>query len=600
VGTVPSTLTIPYGITYATASFTSTYKEGTTSVTAQASGYTTGLTPMNTYMIDQASYGVTVTPTPSTVDSGAQSIVLAYVTYPDGAPAPGVSVAFTSDAAGTFATVRDVGNGYYNTTYTAPKLSNQTYANVTATVTKANYATSRGTSQITILPLPTLELSVTVTPNSIISAKQANVMTQVTYPGGTPATGVTVTLASSSGGTFTAVTELGNGLYNSTFNAPTFVTQTIVNITANASKTNFALPNSRVAQITVLPLPSLDVAVTPTPSTVDAGKQANVVAHVAYPGGDPVSGATVTFASSNGGTFSTVRDIGNGFYNATFTSPILNTQTAITITATASKTGYTTSNGTTQITIQPLPPLDVIVTPKTNTVISGDQMNVIAYVTYPGGAPVKGATVKFTSSKGGSFGTVKDLGNGYYNTTFTAPNSANNATVDITATASKIDYSTSTGTAQVTVLPYGSVPSGTLALCIKDDTGTPITGANVTSTSQPTGMNKLSGTTNSTGYTTFPNAKEGNYTFNVSKDGYNPITQTVNFKTNSTTARTLFMTSTVEEQPQGDLTVVWLALVAVIVVVIVIAAAYIQKRRTASKFKVPKKWEPPAPPKPRL
>ena len=411
VGTVPTTLTIPYGTTYAIASFASTYREGSTSITAQASGYTTGLTPMNTHMIDQASFGVTVTPTTSILDSGAQTNVLAYVTYPDAAPAPGVTVAFASDAAGTFATVRDLGNGYYNTTFTAPKLSNQTYANITATVSKTNYATSRGTTQITILPLPTLELSVTVTPNTIISAKQANVLTQVTYPGGNPVTGATVTLTSSNGGTFTTVTELGNGLYNSTFNAPTFLTQTAVNITATASKTNFALPNTRVTQITILPLPSLDVAVTPTPSTVDAGKQANVVAHVAYPGGNPVAGATVTFTSSNGGTFSTVRDVGNGFYNTTFTSPILNTQTAVTITATASKAGYTTSNGTTQITIQPLPPLDVVLTTKTSTVISGEQTNVIAYVTYPGGAPVKGATVKFASSKGGTFATVKDLGN---------------------------------------------------------------------------------------------------------------------------------------------------------------------------------------------
>jgi Carboxypeptidase regulatory-like domain len=394
--------------------------------------------------------------------------------------------------------------------------------------------------------------------------------------------------------------ELGNGLYNSTFTAPTVPTQTVVNITATASKTNYALPNSYVAQITVLPLPSLEVAVTATPSTIDAGKQANVQAHVAYPGGNPVSGATVTFTSSNGGQFTTAKDIGNGFYNTTFTSPTLNSQTAITITATASKTGYTATNGTTQITIQPLPPLAVVVTPKTNTIIVGEQMNVVAYVTFPGGAPAKGVTVKFACNKGGTFSTVKDLGNGYYNTTFTAPNLADNMTVEITATASKLEYSTSTGTAQVTVLPYGSVPSGTLALCIKDpDNGTPIGGANVTSTSQPTGMNKLSGTTNGTGHIVFPNAKEGNYTLNVIKDGYNPITQTVNFKSNSTAVRTLFMTTTASTQPPQDLTAVWLALVAVIVVCIVVAAAYIQKRKTASKFKVPKKWEPPAPPKPR-
>jgi hypothetical protein len=600
VGMVPTTLAIPYGMTYATASFTSTYKEGTTSITAQASGYTTGVTTMNTYMIDQASFGVTVTATPSIVDSGAQANVLAYVTYPDEAPTAGATVAFTSDAAGTFSTVNSLGNGYYNTTYTAPKLSSQTYANITATVSKANYATTTFTTQITILPLPTLELSVTITPSTVISAKQANVLTQVTYPGGTPATGATVTLTSSSGGTFTTVTELGNGLYNSTFNAPTFETQTVINITATAAKTNYALPNTRTTEITVLPLPSLDVAITATPSTIDAGKQANVVAHVAYLDGNPVTGATVKFTSSNGGAFTAAKDVGNGFYNTTFTAPTLNTQTTITITASASKAGYTTTNGTTQISIAPLPPMDVAVTTKTSIVICGDQVNVVAYVTYPGGAVVKGATVKFASSKGGTFSTVKDLGNGYYNTTFTAPNSETNVTVEITATASKIDYSTATGTAQITVLPVGSVPSGTLVVCIKDNTGTAISGANVTSSSQPSGMDKLAAITNGTGHVVFPNAKEGNYTINVNKEGYNNITQTINFKTNSTTVRTMFMTSQETEQTPPDLTVVWLALVAIVVACVVIAAAYLQKRRTAAKFKVPKKWEPPAPPKSRL
>lgn len=594
IGTVPTALTIPYGQTYAVASFTSTYKEGSTSVTAQASGYTTGVTSMNAYMIDQNSFSVTVTPTPNILDSGAQASVLAYVTYPDAAPVTGASVSFTSDVTGgTFATVRDLGNGYYNTTYTAPRLSSQASANITTTVTKTNYATSRGIAQITILPLPTLAVSVTITPDSIISAKQANVLTQVTYPGEAPVTGATVTLTSSNGGTFTTVTELGNGLYNSTFNAPTFVTQTVINITATASKTNFALPNTRVAQITVLPLPSLDVAVTPTPTTVSAGKQANVVAHVAYQGGNPVTGATVTFTSSNGGTFTAAKDIGEGFYNTTFTAPILNTQTTLTITAAASKAGYTTSNGTTQIIVQPLPPLAVVVTTKTSTVISQDQVSFTANVTYPGGAPVKGATVKFTSSNGGTFTTVRDMGNGFYNTTFTAPSFANNTTIDITVTASMINYATATATTSITVLPYNTVLSGKIVLCVKDENGAPINGANVTSLSQPTTMTKLSDTTNATGYVTFANAKEGNYTFNVSKDGYSPITQTINYKTNSTT-RTLFISSQAPQQAVQDLTIVWLILVVVIVAVVVAVAALIQRRRTAAKFAMPKKWKPPA------
>jgi hypothetical protein len=109
-------------------------------------------------------------------------------------------------------------------------------------------------------------------------------------------------------------------------------------------------------------------------------------------------------------------------------------------------------------------------------------------------------------------------------------------------------------------------------------------------------MRNLTDVSNGTGYVTFTNAIEGNYTINVKKQGYSPANQTFTYNVTGT-ARTLFLVKSGDSQPQGDLTIVWLVLVAVIIVVVVVLLAYMQRRKTTAKFKVPKKWTPPPPPK---
>jgi hypothetical protein len=53
IGSVSATMTIPAGQTQATANFTTTYQPGTTIITAQASGYTTGQTTLTSCAIDR-------------------------------------------------------------------------------------------------------------------------------------------------------------------------------------------------------------------------------------------------------------------------------------------------------------------------------------------------------------------------------------------------------------------------------------------------------------------------------------------------------------------------------------------------------------------
>ena len=53
LGSISATVTIPAGQTQATANFTTTYQPGSTTITAQASGYTTGQTTLSSCVIDR-------------------------------------------------------------------------------------------------------------------------------------------------------------------------------------------------------------------------------------------------------------------------------------------------------------------------------------------------------------------------------------------------------------------------------------------------------------------------------------------------------------------------------------------------------------------
>ena len=68
-----------------------------------------------------------------------------------------------------------------------------------------------------------------------------------------------------------------------------------------------------------------------------------------------------------------------------------------------------------------------------------------------------------------------------------------------------------------------TVPStGTqkIMIYVKDSDGKPISGAGVTSTSQPSGQSTLTGTTGSEGYVAFEDVKEGSFIFHASAKGY--------------------------------------------------------------------------------
>ena len=162
VGTVPNTLTIPFGKTYATAAFTSTNMASKTTITAQASGYTTGQATLTTFLIDLSALHVVVTANPEVTTSGKQTTISAYVTTDGTNPALGATVKFTSNNGGTFATTKDQGNGSYTSVFTAPSFTITTNCTITATASKSGYESQQGTTQLTVatISLSTLQICI--------------------------------------------------------------------------------------------------------------------------------------------------------------------------------------------------------------------------------------------------------------------------------------------------------------------------------------------------------------------------------------------------------------------------------------------------------
>ncbi len=151
VGIVQSTLTIPFGQTTALGNISVTNSPGSTSITAQASSYTTGQSSLTTYLVDFAPLEMTLTPASQTLNNTGKTAITAYLTANGGAVLD-ATIQFKSDNGGTFTTVTSQGNGYYKINFTAPSFTKTTTCTITATASATGYMSSQATTQIAVQP----------------------------------------------------------------------------------------------------------------------------------------------------------------------------------------------------------------------------------------------------------------------------------------------------------------------------------------------------------------------------------------------------------------------------------------------------------------
>jgi hypothetical protein len=234
-----------------------------------------------------------------------------------------------------------------------------TYKSGTTTITAVGTNLTTAQQAITTTGFIPSKLAVYCVPsslpsdNAIYQAIQVQLQDSQGRPAKDPQADVSVNLFSS---------QPTVGVVSSTLTIPFGKTQATGTFTVtNAPGTNTITAQASgyttgQAQITtyLIDFSTLQITVTANSTNVNNGYNTEITAYVTA-NGAPITGATITFTSNNGGTFTTTTEQGSGYYNTTFTAPSYSKTTTCTITASGSKTGYLSAQGTTQITVTPAP-----------------------------------------------------------------------------------------------------------------------------------------------------------------------------------------------------------------------------------------------------
>ena len=590
IGTVDSSITIPKGSTQATAKFYTTYTPGTTTITATASGYMTVQAPVTTVGPMPSTLAVYGFPPVLPADGGSYDSLVVQLQDSGGSPAkaPLESVQVTlSSSNNTIAAVApsvtiEAGNTYaiatINTTQDATGSAVITaiasgYSSKQTTITTRKTATQANTLKIYIGPPKVLAEGKSYQQILVQLLNASGYMAQVT-------SNVTVTLSSSK-------TDVGT--VDPTITIPVSKTYATAKFTSTyrsgtttiiAAATDYTTDQESLT--TVGPIPS-KLAVYCLPSALPADNQQYEAVQVQLqdaqgrPAKDPEGAVIVNLFSSEpeAGTVTTTLTIPFGETYATGT--FFSTCAANTTTITAQTSGY--ESGQSKITTYLIDRffLGVSVTANPATIYSGNQTTIKAHVTYNGTFPTPGAKMNFSSNtNGGNFSAITEEENGYYTTLFTAPNAKNNTVCTITANASKTGYNSTIGTVQITINP-SSIRTCTLELQVIEENGNPISNAKVTAQSQPYGDQTISGFTNETGYLIFENLWEGNYTFQITKVGYEDQNETIRLVAGQTLYRAIILSP---QAPFLSLPII-VAIVAIVVVAVLVGVWWIRRRRNS-------------------
>jgi hypothetical protein len=360
--------------------------------------------------------------------------------------------------------------------------------------------------------------------------------------------------------------------------------------TVTAVATDYA--NGQGSLTTVGPVPSkLAVYCVPSNLAADGHSYEAVVVQLQDSGGLP---AKDSVGDVNIDLFSSTPEVGNA--NPTLVIPFGKTHSVASFlsqydagstTITAITPGYASAQASITTYLIDTYILNVTAAADPSNISSGEQTTIEVYVTYSGLAPTLGATVKLTSDKGGNFSVVTDERNGYYLSTFKAPNVTRLTACTILANVSKSGYVAGQGNVQLTVNPTGN--KGSLLIYAKEIGGSTISEANVSSTSQPAGISALSGLTDQDGLVSFDDILMGSYTIKVEKGGYEIKTENVFVEAGQTTNATIYLTG----KPSTVLGLSLPVLIAVIIILAVIIAVSVaimvrrrrRKKRDAAKGK---------------
>ena len=333
-----------------------------------------------------------------------------------------------------------------------------------ATITAASEGKS-GTAAVTVSSVPVASVAVSPTSASVSVGQTVQLAATPKDANGNPLTGRTVTWSS---GNTAVATVSASGL--------------VTGVSAGAATITAASEGqSGSAAITVTSVPVASVAVSPASASVQTGQAVQLTATPKDANGNPLSGRTIVWTSSNTAAAS------------------VNTSGRVTGVAAGSATITATSegkSGTAAITVTappaPAPVATVAVSPASASVAAGQAVQLSAVTKDSAGTVLTGRTVTWASSNSGI---ASVSGSGFVTgvtvgaATITATSEGKSGTAALTVTNVPV--------ASVTVSPASaSVPAGQtvqLTATLKDANGNTLTGRTVTWSSDNTAVATVSG-----------------------------------------------------------------------------------------------------------
>ncbi|MGB9684125.1 MAG: right-handed parallel beta-helix repeat-containing protein [Candidatus Bathyarchaeales archaeon] len=408
---------------------------------------------------------VELTLSSSTVHHNEEVTVTVHVSQ-GGNPVENANVTLFSVKDGSFSPTSDLTNssGYLTATFRAPDVTEITNIRVIARASIEGFAD--GSSYKYLEVLPPLTVDVAADPSTVLSEELSTITVHVSW-NGAPVSEALVSLSSNNGGNFSETEKLTdlNGEAVFIFKAPLTISEINTAIVAQAAKPGYG---DGEGQVVVAVMPKvLSIRVSAQRSTTISEEAVNVTVHVEYEG-TPIQDANVTI-SAEAGEWSPPTAYTNILGNATITfrTPPVPQETNITITATASKTGYASNSSSITLTAKP-GNLTITVIPSAYTVGPEKTVGIAVYVKC-GGRPVENANVTVDANVG-TFTATSTLTNssGYCEFSFLTPKTAETTSITVSVNAAKYGYASSTEYVYLTVVPEaaGGIPITTILLIL--------------------------------------------------------------------------------------------------------------------------------------
>ena len=225
IGKIDSQITIPQGQSYALATFNSTYKAGSITITAVATNLLRDQQVISTTGFTPSKLAIYCVPPSLPSDNGVYPAIQVQLQDSQGRPAKDPQADVTVRLFSSQPTV-----GVVSQTLTIPFGQTQATGNLTVTnspgvnaitAQASGYTTAQAQITTYLIDYSPLQITVAANPTSVNNGYTTSITAYVSA-NGAPVTGATVSFASNNGGTFGAVTEQGNGYYNTVLQPQAF------------------------------------------------------------------------------------------------------------------------------------------------------------------------------------------------------------------------------------------------------------------------------------------------------------------------------------------------------------------------------------------